>query len=142
MNMVLSLKKITMNKKERQLIFDKFKGKCAYCGEELKNGWHTDHIEPIVRDSHWNKDKGRYEATGTCRKPENDTLENFNPSCASCNIQKNSYTLEQFRSNIKLFVNSLNQYSTQYKFAKRYGLICENDIKVEFYFEKIQNENK
>jgi 5-methylcytosine-specific restriction endonuclease McrA len=127
-----------MNKKERQLIFDKYCGRCAYCGCELQKGWHTDHIEPIVRDSKWNKDKGRYEATVNCRKPENETLENYNPSCASCNIQKNSYTLEQFRSNIKAFVNSLNLYSTQYKFAKKYGLVSENDIEVKFYFETLK----
>lgn len=28
----------------------------------------------------------------------------------------------------------LNEKSTQYKFAKRYGLIVENDIEVKFYF--------
>jgi 5-methylcytosine-specific restriction endonuclease McrA len=127
-----------MNKKERQLIFDKYGGRCSYCGCELKKGWHIDHIEPIVRDSKWNKDKGRYEATGNCRKPENETLENYNPSCASCNIQKNSYTLEEFRTNIKQFVNSLNLYSTQYKLAKKYGLISENDIEVKFYFETLK----
>lgn len=116
-----------MTKKDRQTIFNKYSGKCAYCGCELIKGWHADHIEPIVRNW-WD---------GTYKKPENETLENYNPSCASCNIQKNSYTLEQFRENIKQFVNSLNQYSTQYKFAKKYGLIQENEIDVKFYFEKL-----
>lgn len=37
-----------MNKK-RQIIFDKYNGKCAYCGCELQKLWHIDHIEPIVR---------------------------------------------------------------------------------------------
>ena len=116
-----------MTKKERELIFNKYNGKCAYCGCELKKGFHVDHIEPIVRN--W--------LNGTCEKPENENLENYNPSCPSCNIQKNSYTLEQFRENIKQFVNSLNQYSTQYKFAKKYGLVSENEIDVKFYFETI-----
>ena len=116
-----------MTKKERELIFNKYNGKCAYCGCELKKGWHIDHIEPIVRN--W--------LNGTCEKPENENLENYNPSCPSCNIQKNSYTLEQFRKNIKQFVRSLNQYSTQYKFAKKYGLISETDIEVKFYFETL-----
>lgn len=126
-----------MTKKERQKLFDKYGGRCAYCGELLQKGWHKDHIEPIVRDFEWNKSKGRFEQTGTCRKPENETLENYNPACASCNIQKNSFTIEQFRNNIKQFVNSLNQYSTQYKFAKRYGLVKETEIEVVFYFETI-----
>ena len=73
---------------------------------------------------------------GTCEKPENENFENLNPACPSCNIQKNSYSLEQFRENIKEFVGSLNKYSTQYKFAKKYGLIEETEIEVKFYFEK------
>ena len=116
-----------MTKKERELIFNKYNGKCAYCGCELQKGWHVDHIEPIVRN--W--------LNGTCEKPENENLENYNPSCPSCNIQKSSYTLEQFRKNIKQFVSSLNQYSTQYKFIKKYGLVSENEIDVKFYFETL-----
>ena len=116
-----------MNKKTRDLVKSKYNNKCAYCGCELKKGWHVDHLEPIVRN--W--------LNGTCEKPENENLENYNPSCASCNIQKNSYTLEQFRENIKQFVSSLNKYSTQYKFAKKYGLVKETEIEVKFYFETL-----
>jgi 5-methylcytosine-specific restriction endonuclease McrA len=126
-----------MKKTDRELIFNKYDGKCAYCGCELTKGWHADHIEPIVRDFIYNKIKQRFEANGICRNPENENLQNYNPSCPSCNIQKNSYTLEQFRENIKQFVNSLNQYSTQYKFAKKYGLVSETDIEVKFHFETV-----
>ncbi len=126
-----------MKKTDRELIFNKYDGKCAYCGCELTKGWHADHIEPIVRDFIYNKNKQRFETNGIYRNPENDNLQNYNPSCPSCNIQKNSYTLEQFRENIKQFVNSLNQYSTQYKFAKKYGLISETDIEVKFHFETV-----
>ena len=126
-----------MKKTDRELIFNKYDGKCAYCGCELTKGWHADHIEPIVRDFIYNKNKQRFETKGICRNPENDNLQNYNPSCPSCNIQKNSYTLEQFRENIKQFINSLNQYSTQYKFAKKYGLVFETDIEVKFHFETV-----
>lgn len=112
---------------DRQKVFDKYGGKCAYCGCELVKGWHVDHIEPIVRNW-WN---------GTCNKPENECEENYNPSCASCNIQKGSNSLEAFREVIKQFIQSLNKYSTQYKFAKKYGLIQETDIEVKFYFETL-----
>lgn len=125
-----------MKQSDRNIIFNKYNGKCAYCGYELVKGWHVDHVEPIVRDSQWNKEKGRHEQTGSCRKPENENLDNYNPACASCNIQKNSYSVEQFRYNIKQFVISLNQYSTQYKFAKRYGLVSETNNEVIFHFEK------
>lgn len=121
-----------MTKKDRQIVFDKYNGKCAYCGCELVKGWHIDHIEPVLRGIE----------SKEFSIPQNHTIENMNPACASCNIQKNSFTIEQFRRNIYQFVNSLNQYSTQYKFAKRYGLVTETNIEVKFYFESLnRNEN-
>ena len=119
-------------KLERQILFDKYEGNCAYCGCDLQKGWHIDHIEPIVRSL---KDS-------SCEKPDNHNISNMNPACASCNIQKNSYSLEQFRNNIKQFVNSLNQYSTQYKFAKRYGLVNETNMDVKFYFEYFKKQDQ
>ena len=111
---------------KRQKVYDKFNGKCAYCGCELKAGFHIDHIEPIRRNS-----------DGSCLNPENESIENMNPSCPSCNIMKHSMTLEQFRESIKNFVTNLNKYSNQYKFAKKYGLVTENDVEVKFYFETL-----
>lgn len=124
-----------ISKQQRETVFKKYDGKCAYCGCELQKGWHVDHIEPIVRDLAFSG--GKVVSLPTCEKPENHTLNNFNPSCASCNIQKSSLTLEQFRRSIKQYVNSLNLYSTQYKIAKRYGLIQETNIEVKFYFETL-----
>jgi 5-methylcytosine-specific restriction endonuclease McrA len=117
------MKRVQIN---RNLVYQKYDGKCAYCGCELKKGWHIDHIEPIRRNS-----------DGTCLNPENERFENYNPSCRSCNVQKNSYTLEQFRHNIQRYIISLNAYSTQYKMAKKFRLIKETEIKVKFYFETI-----
>lgn len=45
-------------------------------------------------------------------------------------------SLEDFRKLITGFMKHLNEVSTQYKIAKRYGLVKETEIKVEFYFEK------
>jgi len=120
-----------MKKQDRQQIFEKYDGKCAYCGCELQKGWHVDHIEPVERNPFNSSEMA---------KPERDNLGNMNPSCAPCNIQKNSYSIEEFRRNIRRFVESLNRYSTQYKFAKKYGLIQENGIEVKFYFELNQSE--
>ncbi|SFO05296.1 hypothetical protein SAMN05421741_11844 [Paenimyroides ummariense] len=124
-----------ISKQERQIVFEKYNGKCAYCGCELKKGWHVDHIEPVVRDL--KIVNGKVTSLPTCEKPQNHTLGNFNPSCASCNILKSSESIEQLRRKIAQFVNSLNQYSTQYKFAKKYGLINETEIEVKFYFETL-----
>lgn len=115
-----------MMSKKRKLIYDKSDGHCWYCGIRLEEkGWHADHFKPIRRNS-----------DGTCLFPENDTEENKVPSCASCNNLKGSYDIEFFRKIIGEFVTTLNKYSTQYKIAKRYGMIEETGIQIVFWFEK------
>lgn len=128
-----------MKKAERQLIFNKYGGKCAYCGCKLEKGWHVDEIEPVRRNWTYVEDtttgfdiKKKYIG---CIHPERFSIENQNPACASCNINKHSMTLEEFRSSIKGFMKHLNEVSTQYKIAKRYGLVRESGIEVKFYFE-------
>lgn len=119
-----------MKKKDRDLVYEMFSGRCTYCGDKLQKGWHVDHREPIVRNW-WN---------GTCENPQNEHIDNYTPSCPSCNILKGSESVERLREKIKQFVNSLNQYSTQYKFAKRYGLVEETEKEVIFYFETLSRQ--
>ncbi len=125
-----------MNKK-RQAIYDKSGGKCWYCGCELVKGWHADHFYPIRRnDLSWMSEEA-IEAMGakTCEHPEHDNEANKVPACAKCNIMKSSGTIEDFRMRITQFIESLNSYSTQYKFSKKYGLVEETKKPVVFWFE-------
>lgn len=124
-----------MKKSEREIVFNKYGGKCAYCGTNLVKGWHVDHLEAIERKSVYDRGKGRFIPDGTCRRPENETMSNYMPSCASCNINKHSMPLESFRDLITGFIKSLNRDSTQYKIAKRYGLVQEDIKPIVFYFE-------
>lgn len=120
-----------LNKKQRLELFDKYSGRCAYCGDELVKGWHADHIEPIRRNG-----------DGTCLNPHNEVFDNYNPSCASCNINKHSMSLEEFRKSISMYVESLNKYTVQYKMAKKYGLVVETEKEVKFYFENFDAINE
>ncbi|RAJ28886.1 HNH endonuclease [Pedobacter cryoconitis] len=129
-----------MKKSDREIIFNKFSGKCAYCGTDLVKGWHVDHFEPIVRGFKYDNEKRSYIHDGTQERPENNTMDNYMPSCASCNIVKSSLPLESFRKVVSGFVASLNLYSTQYKFAKRYGMIQEYEKPIKFYFEIVSCE--
>ena len=43
--------------------------------------------------------------------------------------------MECFRGIIQKFVSSLNLYTNQYKFAKKYGLVVETEKQVTFWFE-------
>ena len=129
-----------MTKKERQQLFEKFGGCCAYCGCELLKGWHADHIKPIRRKFKYDRGKARLVHTGECRHPARETIENCHPACRSCNINKHSMTIEEFRGLLTGFIKSLNRDSTQYKVAKRYGLIQEIEKPVVFFFESFGNK--
>lgn len=39
---------MALTKSQRAALREKFGGRCAYCGSELGERWHADHIEPIV----------------------------------------------------------------------------------------------
>lgn len=139
---------LIMNKKKREKIRLKYDNHCAYCGCVLGKTFHVDHIEPVGRykdrvGGGWTilEDGERYYIPPIYEDkltyPERDKEDNYNPSCPSCNIYKGSVDLEQFRIMLSKTINSLNQRNTQYKFAKRYGLIMETNIPVTFYFEKL-----
>lgn len=135
-----------MDKKDRQIVFNKFGGKCAYCGCELQKGWHIDHMQPIERKKKWIKGtfvdiytkekwvEGKWVNDGM-KYPERDCLGNMIPACASCNINKHGMSVEDFRKQIIGFMKHLNEVSTQYKIAKRFGLIKETNYGIEFFFE-------
>lgn len=136
-----------MNKKDRDLVFNKYGGRCAYCGIELTKGWHVDEIEPVrrskeyIRDEKgnriWDSIKRDYKTKSIVLHPERFTIENQMPSCPSCNINKHSGSLEEFRELIQGFMKHLNEINTQYKIAKRYGLVKEEIKPVVFYFETL-----
>ncbi len=124
-----------MTKKDREIIFNKYNGHCAYCGVILQKGWHVDELLPVRRNMKWNNDRTRFVHDGTYEHPERLNIDNQMPSCPSCNINKHSMSLEEFRSLIAGFMKHLNEINTQYKIAKRYGLVQETNAKVIFYFE-------
>jgi 5-methylcytosine-specific restriction endonuclease McrA len=155
-------------KKEREIIWSKFNGRCSYCGDTLQKSWHVDELLPCRRkfkdsepyyknrktnitmsigDAHrlpetslagWEYIPSRLVPDGYSH-PERLTIENQMPSCASCNISKHSGTLEDFRSLISGFMKHLNEHSTQYKIAKRYGLVKEDVKPIVFYFEAFKS---
>jgi 5-methylcytosine-specific restriction endonuclease McrA len=134
--------------KLRKSIWEKSGGKCWYCGCDLpEKGWHIDHFEPIGRrppeikyvysDDDGRINRKREEVKRFPSHPERDHIDNLVPACQSCNRIKGMNSIEGFRQQITRFVNSLNRYSIQYKFAKRYGLILETKNPVVFWFERM-----
>lgn len=122
-----------MKKEERQTVFEKFGGKCAYCGCNLPKCWHVDHIEAKFRGTN-DADMERYNL-----KRGEDSAANYSPACPRCNISKGTLTIEQFRKAVSENIMMLREYSRKYRMAIDYGLISETNNSVTFYFERTPN---
>ena len=111
-----------LTKVERQSLFNKFGGKCAYCGCDLPARWHADHLKPIERKlTHQNG--GGFVQTGEAWRPENHAIENMMPACPPCNISKATLDLDGWRKWLEGHVRSLNAHNTPYRLAKAYGFV-------------------
>jgi len=77
-----------ISKKDREIIRQKFLGKCAYSGTELRDDWQVDHVNPIVRNW-WD---------GTVVFEDAHSLENMFPVQKIINHYKGSLDLELFRT--------------------------------------------
>ena len=123
-----------MTKNERRIVFDKYGGKCAYCGCELQKGWHVDHIEPAFHN--WSDEDVKRHL-----KQERglNIIENYNPACPRCNRWKGTWSIEQFRNEISLQLERLERDSAQFRMARDYGLIKTSEIEVRFYYEVCSN---
>lgn len=126
-----------LTKSERAELREKFDGRCAYCGEELGNRWHADHVEPVRRRHELYKGASGYKTRLTgAGCPENHRFDNFMPACAPCNISKSTWTIEQWRDVLTGYVGALHRNNPTYRMAKKHGLIAEMVKPVVFYFEK------
>lgn len=128
---------LKLNKKQREQLFNKYGGRCAYCGDNLTNRWQADHIEPIYRTweftgEMWNSST---RITGS-KNPEKDTFENLNPCCAKCNLKKGTSTIEGFRETLSLQIDRVMRDSNNFRFALKYGQVKITKSPIVFYFEK------
>jgi hypothetical protein len=126
---------LRLSKAQRATLAAMFDGACAYCGKPLGERWHADHFKSIERKM---AVVGRkFVSTSECHKPENDTIENFRPSCAPCNISKATLDIEQWRIWLAGHLEALNRYQSTYRLMKTYGLVVETGAPVVFHFERI-----
>lgn len=127
---------MAIKKELRQEVFNKYGGKCAYCGCGLEKNFHVDHIE-----AYWHSmTKERCDELDI--KKGADTIENMNPSCPRCNRWKGTFNIEQFRKEITEQVTRLNKYSNNYRLAKDYNLVSETKLNVIFYFETLNKTTR
>lgn len=119
-----------MGKIDRQLVYNKCGGRCAYCGEKIEfKEFQVDHL--VSKFHH------KYGYTDI--NDIND-INNLLPSCRVCNKWKSAHSLEQFRIEVSQQLNRLNSYNANYRFAKKYGLIQETPKPIVFFFESKNND--
>lgn len=115
---------MAINKKKRMIVYEKYDGHCAYCGEKIAyKDMQVDHFLP-------------YRAWGI-EDPGTDELENLMPACRTCNHYKRANTLETFRRYIREIPKKLRQ-NYIYKVGLKYGNVADEEIPIVFYFEKVE----
>lgn len=113
---------MSISKKNRESVYQKYGGRCAYCGRKIAyKDMQVDHFRPIRA---WNT-----ENAGA------DNIANLMPSCRMCNHYKRANSLETFRRYIEEIPRKLRD-NYIFKIGIAYGNIVENEKPIAFYFEK------
>lgn len=105
---------------DREKVYKKYNGHCAYCGCKLKR---------MQVDHYWPKHLALIEPL-----LDNDRLENLMPSCQKCNIHKGGMRPEVWRKELQRQVSMLKK-NAQFDRALRFNQIQITEKPVVFYFE-------
>jgi hypothetical protein len=123
---------LTLTKAQREKIRAMFECRCAYCGIALpEKGWHADHVQAIYR-SH----------PKSAAYVGSDSVENIFPACKPCNLFKSVHSLEGWRAEIAAQVDRARRSSFNFRFAEKFGLVCETRQPVTFYFERFATRTR
>ena len=116
---------MAFSKSVRQSVYEKYGGRCAYCGRKIEyNDMQVDHF---VAKRVWNE-------SGS------DDFSNLMPACRMCNHYKRANSLETFRRYIQEIPRKLRQ-NYIYKVGVAYGNVIENEKPIKFYFEMEGDDN-
>lgn len=125
---------------DRQKVYDKYNGHCAYCGKEIEiKDMQVDHIFPKNK-AHWLKSDVMKREERLNINDIND-FENLNPSCRRCNHYKRAQTLREFRGTMTTIHQRIkSNYINKVGFD--FGILTLKPFDGLFYFEKvIKHEN-
>ena len=104
----------------RAEVYHKYNGHCAYCGCDITlKTMQIDHIHPKYLGGE-------------------DKIENYNPSCRSCNNRKQTLSVESFRKELLMAHERLLRDNTTYRIANRFGYLGKTKERIVFYFETIK----
>ena len=117
---------MAISKKTREAVYQKYGGRCAYCGRKIAyKDMQVDHFHPLRA---WGAEK-----SGT------DDISNLMPACRMCNHYKRANSLETFRRYIAEIPRKLRE-NYIYKIGVVYGNVVEAEKPIEFCFEAQKRE--
>lgn len=110
------MKRNKISLRTRNLIYNKFNGRCAYCGYREKD-LEIDHLVPLHLGG-------------------KDVISNMMPACHLCNRYKADKTIEEFRESLRRITEN---FGSKFAIAKNFGIIEERVMEIKFYFERRNN---
>lgn len=129
-----------ISKKNREIVKNKFDGKCAYTGTELLSDWQVDHAK-AVRRNWWLNNSAMFE--------QNHNLNNMLPAQRIINHYKHSMDLEQFRVFMKDFnirisklpknpkiEKSIKRKAYMLEIARLFGITPDKPFSGIFWYER------
>jgi len=130
-----------ISKKDREIIKQKFAGKCAYTGTDLMENWQVDH-KVSIQHNHYYK--------GSALEIDVNHIDNLVPAQRIINHYKRSLSLEGFRDylrNFHLRLAKLPKKTTNKKTIKRieymqeiarlFDITPDKPFNGVFYFETL-----
>lgn len=130
------------NKELREKVFNKYDGKCAYCGDKLIK-MQVDHIIP--QRNFLESILKKYDIPVFLKHlKEGDVnhIDNLNPSCAVCNKFKDTFSLRVFRRELQDQFNRAKKYSRNLRFALKFNQVVETPSEIVFHFEKVSENTQ
>ncbi len=114
------MKRRKLSKAERQEVYQKCNGHCAYCGTEIEyKDMQVDHVKPL-------------------RIGGLDDMDNMLPACRSCNHYKSTFDVEGFRKYLSGLHERLIRDCVAYQMAERFEIVEHKMDDVRFYFETME----
>ena len=124
----MGYKRKPIPKKTRELVWNKYGHKCAYCGCDLEyKDMQVDHVYSVAY-AHWNKEK----------REDLDDISNLMPSCRMCNFYKGVSDIERFRKHLLETLCKTAVASFQTRLAIKYGMVVVQEWDGKFWFEKFE----
>ena len=132
-----------ISKALRLQVYDKYDGRCAYCGKPLKpEEMQVDHILAYASCDNFGETTVRDKVRDMVADGSMNAIENLMPACRACNFYKSTDDIEGFRRRLLTELEHTCRSSFQTRLAMQYGMITYTAWSGEFYFEKIEKQKE